>query len=897
MLIDETAKSALSRLRWPIRLTRAGLVAERITRAFWPLWSVGLAVLGALMLGLHEMVSPWVVWALGVAAVLAALWFALRGARHFRWPTRAEVLTRLDATMPGRPIQAMLDAQAIGQGDVASTEVWAEHQRRMRARAARARAAAPDLRISGLDPFGLRYMALLAFLVALMFGSFWRVGSVTSITPGVGQAQAAAGPSWEGWVEPPAYTGLPVLYLGDITGENIPAPKGSRITLRLYGAPNAFKLHETVSDAAPKPASTPGQTTKAAPPGQPPDIIVAHSGTLAIKGDSGRSWDVVMIPDTAPEIEATGPAETSAAGAFTMPFSARDDYEVLRGNAHITLDMDRLDRRYGLAMTPEPRAPINVDLPMPVARGRADFQEVLIEDFSEHPWANLPVTVTLSAEDAGGNTGQSEPYALTLAARHFFDPLAASVIEMRRDLLWNRNNAQRIAQVLRAVSARPGGLFDRETDYMRLRFILRRLEMQPKAEMPDAARDEIAQAMWDLALQLEEGTLADALERMRQAQERLNEAMKNGASDAEIARLMEDLRDATRDYLQQLERDFAKKNQGDGTDQPDQGKRDENAMQMTQNDIQRMMDRIQDLMEQGRMAEAQQALEEFQEMMENMRMAEGKGGQGQSPGQQALDGLSDTLREQQGLSDRAFRDLQEQFNPGANAGQNSGNEGRSGGQGKGESHEGQGQGEGQGEGEQGQGQADNGNENGTGGQQGQNGEPRAGQGGTPQDLGQSLAERQRALREELDGQRRSLPGVGTEGGDAARDSLDRAGRAMDGAEQALRQDDLAEAIDKQAEAMDALRDGIRNLGEALAEGSQRNNGQQGQTPENFAGRQRSDPLGRNQGGAPGVDENLLQGEDVYRRARKLLDEIRRRSGERTRPEAERDYLNRLLDRF
>jgi hypothetical protein len=41
----------------------------------------------------------------------------------------------------------------------------------------------------------------------------------------------------------------------------------------------------------------------------------------------------------------------------------------------------------------------------------------------------------------------------------------------------------------------------------------------------------------------------------------------------------------------------------------------------------------------------------------------------------------------------------------------------------------------------------------------------------------------------------------------------------------------------------------------------------------------------------------LQGEDVYRRARELLDEIRKRSGEGARPDAELDYLRRLLDRF
>jgi hypothetical protein len=47
----------------------------------------------------------------------------------------------------------------------------------------------------------------------------------------------------------------------------------------------------------------------------------------------------------------------------------------------------------------------------------------------------------------------------------------------------------------------------------------------------------------------------------------------------------------------------------------------------------------------------------------------------------------------------------------------------------------------------------------------------------------------------------------------------------------------------------------------------------------------------------GTQDNLLQGEDVYRRARELLDEIRRRSGEGERPEVELEYLKRLLDRF
>ena len=163
--------------------------------------------------------------------------------------------------------------------------------------------------------------------------------------------------------------------------------------------------------------------------------------------------------------------------------------------------------------------------------------------------------------------------------------------------------------------------------------------------------------------------------------------------------------------------------------------------------------------------------------------------------------------------------------------------------------------------------------------------------------GEGVAQRQNELRREVERQREALPGAGSEAGDAARDALRRAEEAMRGAGDALGRDDLPEAIDRQAEAMDALREGMQNLGEAMAE-DEGHEGQQGTADGREGGGQR-DPLGRSPGanGQAGTDQGLLQGEDVYRRARELLDEIRKRSGESLRPEQERDYLRRLLDRF
>ncbi|WP_300058662.1 TIGR02302 family protein [uncultured Roseobacter sp.] len=856
----QDASHSLKTVRWPLRLTWLGMVAEALVQSLWPLLTVCLLVLAALMLGLQDAISVELVWALAVAAGLGLLGTLGYAFKRFRLPSRTAAIARLDASMSGRPLQALLDTQTIGAQDAASAAVWRAHQTRMAERAAAAEPVPADLRVSDRDPYALRYIAVLVFGIALLFGSIWRVGSVAEMTPGGGGL--ASGPVWEGWAESPRYTGRPTIYLNDIPDGRLQVPVGSLITLRLYGEIGALTLSETVSGRTDvPPASDPAQ-----------DFTVVQNGTVTISGPGGRSWQVEVIADAPPEIAVLEDPSASAFGEMTLPFEARDDYGVEAGEARFSLDLASVTRQHGLTIAPETRPDLVVPLPTPIAGNRRDFEENLIEDFSEHPWANLPVQVRLSALDGAEQEYETEPRAMVLPGRRFFDPVAAAVIEQRRDLLWSRANSGRISQILRATAYVPEDLFRKEVDALRLRKVIRQLETFATYGLTDEMQDDLATEMWDLAIILEEGDLADAAERLRRAQERLNEAIENGASDEEIAELMRELRRATEDYLQQMMRQAERQQQQNDENNFEAPNQD--SMMMTQDDLQRMMDRIQELMEQGRMAEAQQALQELQQLMENMQMAQGQQGQGsQSPGEQAMEGLSETLREQQGLSDQAFRDLQEQFNPGAQAGESQDNEGRNGGQGRGQSHEGQ----------SGQGEAE-----GDGSAEGQN----------PGSEG-SIADRQRALRDELRRQQGNLPGAGTPGGDAARDALDRAGRAMDDAEEALRNDDLAGAIDDQGQAMEALREGMRALGEMMAEQQQNQQPGQGSQPSDRQAENR-DPLGRESGNTgPDGDTGplALNDEDAYGRARELLDEIRRRSGETARPEEERNYLKRLLDRF
>lgn len=834
-----------------LALTRAGMVAERITRAFWPVWTILFACLAALAFGFQDWAPVELFWIALLAAPTGLVAALVRGLRRFRWPTRDEAAARIDQRLPGRPLAALADSQALGRSDPQSAALWQAHLARMRDRAAAARPVAPDLRIASRDRFALRYAALTAFLLALLFGSLARVSEVT--LPGHSRAPAAVA-TWEGWAEPPAYTGKPGLYLTTLPQGPLTLPVGTRITLRLYGPEGAVTVAQSLSADTttdrPAPASAARQ-----------ELVVTHSGQLAITGANDRTWAITVLSDQPPRISLAGPMARKADGAMQQPFRATDDYGIAGGRVTFTLDLPSVGRRFGLATEPDPQPALTFDLPKPAKGSQSDGLAMLAEDASQHVWANLPVRMVLSVTDAKGQTAQTEARTVILPGRRFFDPLAAAIIELRRDLLWSGANGSRSLQLLRAVSYHPDGTFSDARAFLMLKAAIRQLDTATAGGTiaDPAARQEIAAALWSVAVRIEDGGTEDARARMKRAQERLSQAIRNGADPEEIRRLMDDLRQATRDYIRKLA-------QSGKQDQADRFARNQQTKNLSASQLQDMMDEIQRLMEEGKFDEAQRRLDQLSQLMDNLKVTQGNQGDPmQGLDGQAMQDLRDTLKGQQGLSDDTFRQQQQQFGQGSSLGQ-PGNSQMSGDlpAQPDTSRGGSGQGQRSGPGD-----------------------------GTGQD-GQALADRQKALRDQLDQERKALPNLPGADGDAARNALDEAGRAMDQAEKALRDGDLPGAIDRQAQAIEQLRKGVRGLNDALARTEQETPTDQGQAaidPQNSTPR---DPLGRSEGnGISGDGHDVINGPDVYRRARGLLDEIRRRAAEQDRPAAERDYLGRL----
>jgi hypothetical protein len=138
----------------------------------------------------------------------------------------------------------------------------------------------------------------------------------------------------------------------------------------------------------------------------------------------------------------------------------------------------------------------------------------------------------------------------------------------------------------------------------------------------------------------------------------------------------------------------------------------------------------------------------------------------------------------------------------------------------------------------------------------------------------------------------------------APDGFGRADRSMGESGDQLRRGAPGRALRPQMDALDQLRAGAREALRQMMERFGQGEGE-GMGDEAFGEREQADqrdPLGRNpEGDGTSLSDNFQRipgvGEGQLLRSQEILDELIRRLGERTRPTAERDYLERLLRRF
>ncbi|RJF80714.1 TIGR02302 family protein [Oleomonas cavernae] len=740
------------------------LAAARLAlwwEALWPALWPGLGVAGLFVAlawaGVIERLPATIhAMTLGLFG-LWLLWAWRRVPEALALPARERARRRLetDNAVPHRALEVLDDSLGLDNGDDPMTHaLWHSHRARAAARVDGLRVKAPSPELFRHDPYALRAAVILALVVTgVAAGPLAASRLGQALVPHFGRGGAGGGGEATGftaWITPPGYTRLPPVYLGAqgaAPGLGLRVPAGASVIARLYGTvAGAIAIDDEARDLEQiEPGTFAGETT----------VTAGSLLRLLDDGSELAAWPIEVIADAPPTVGFPAPLGASERRSLRIAFEAHDDY----GVASVAL-------RLRLGGPGRPGVEPLVVVPLGGSTGRPEAKGTVFKDLTAHPWAGLDVIAELTATDAIGQVARSAPVTIALPERNFRNPVARAVIAQRKRLVANPTQRRAVAQALAGIADEPQAYGGRLAVFLALDVATITL-VRHAAPETDAAMVDL---LWDLALDLEEGRVAGAEAALRAAQEALEQALQNGASDAEIARLMDDLRAAMSEYLQAMTEEAMRR----GID-PDAAQAMPNGQMITSEDLARMLDEAQRAAESGSREEAQRMLSDLREMLENLQAMQSMmepGSQAQSMNQ-GLNELGQMLRQQQQLRDRAFAEQQRQQGDGAMPG------------------------------EQGQPRPGQGSQPGQGGQPGRNGQP----GG----MGQMAAD-QEALRQQLGDLLRQLG----EAGVPLPDALARADQAMGQAQGALEGNNPGAAAQAQGEALSALREGMGALSEEMA---------------------------------------------------------------------------------
>ncbi len=584
-------------------------------------------------------------------------------------------------------------------------------------------------------------------------------------------------------------------------------------------------------------------------------FTIASDGTAQIRSPATQpKWRFTAAPDKPPSISLAKDPERQVRGALALSYKLVDDYGVSEAHALFQLQKpappgDQAAQGNGddaNAASPRPLYdPPQFQLVLPNARTRNGVGQT-VKDLSDNPYAGADVTLTLTAKDEAGNEGKSDPFDMRLPERLFAKPLARALIEQRRILALDANKAPVIKDAIDAMLIEPEVFMPEMGQYLGLRDIYEQIS---HARSDDQLREVVA-SLWALAVLIEDGDITDVDKALRAAQDALRQALDRGASDEEIKKLTEQLRAALDKFLQQLTAQM--KNNPQQLARP----LDKNTRVLSEQDLKNMIDRMERMARSGDKDAARQLLDQLQSMLENLQMAQ-PGQNGDSDMERSMNELGDVIRKQQQLRDKTFKQGQDSRRDRM---------------------------------------------------RGQRGDQNA-----MNDLQrdqQGLRDRLRKLLDDL-AKQGMMPKSGDPGDDdqadqdqgpmgqidKGEDSLSDADQAMDDAGNKLGDGDSDSAVDSQGRALEKLRKGAQKLAQQMQEGDDDGNG-----PGNRNSRQsgtapnRTDPLGREGRYREGEWDQTVQipGEIDVQRARRILEELRRRLGESNRPQVELDYLERLL---
>ncbi|HXP96149.1 MAG TPA: TIGR02302 family protein [Telmatospirillum sp.] len=808
---DKTKGQQADERQLPPRLRRRLYAAhltlwwEHAWRRAWPLPSLLATFFALALFDVLPLAPGWLHAGLLLAfglAVLIVCWRVFR----LPWPSVSEAGRRLeqDSGLAHRPLQTLTDRLSAGAGDPVAQTLWQAEQRRLQAvlQQLSLKRPAPDL--ARHDPWGLRFAPLLLLAIALSGGTHDVTERLLrAVRPNLAHL-GGPGPMLQVWLTPPDYTGKAPILLDDrSTNQPLVLPADTKLLAVLQGGHGKAQLFFAGK-------SHPFQTLDGG--SQRLESTIDSQGRLQIR--QGRrqigTWRITLQDISPPSIGFASPPESDPEGRLRLDIEGRDTYGIAKAWANIR----RVDR-------PD-ATPMSITLPLGGGHP-ATVRQAAWHDLTNHPWAGLPVTIEPEAENVAGQRATGEPANVSLPERTFTNPVARAIVAQRGHLAVTPDQRLDVADALAGIAAQPESFGQDVTVFLALSTASSRLRHD---QSPDAI-PSVIDLLWQTALRIEEGDRPEAQRALDETARALEQALADGASQAEIERLMTELQTAMARYLDALAEQAERQGEPLLPADPDQPT-------VSPEELEGMLEHMRALSRTGSSEAARQMLSELRQMLDGLGSAPSGEMSGQaSKMRQGLRDLQTITEQQRQLLDDVFKRAQKTPDP-------------------------------------------------TGSEQKRRQDGR----NHRSDAGKMDVERQEGLRERL---RQTLQRMDDMGADVP-DALGQAEQAMQDSTQALKQDALQDAIDAQTEAVARLQDGSRAAAQSWAKQSG------GGTVRPGSGR---DPLGRSL--RNGRDENdhtvKIPDQAEVKKAREVLDELRRRAGQAERPSAERDYLQRLLKHF
>ena len=299
-----------------------------------------------------------------------------------------------------------------------------------------------------------------------------------------------------------------------------------------------------------------------------------------------------------------------------FPLIVQDDYGVKE--LRMTMDIDEM-------VIEKPLGEKTEETRLVMSQPNTEFKITPIYNMTWHTWAGLPVTFTYEAIDHKGQIAKTEKIHLVLPEREFEHPMAKSLIAMRKRVAWDyKNSFAEIAQNLETLLSAHDYMQDDPVIYLAIKIASARLfyndDKSEKIRI-EAAKDVI-NLLWYTALALEDGDITLAMRELQDAQRALENVMRDpNASDEEIQELMDNLNEKMANYFREMQREMQKRMEN-GEDFPTFSAEDYGDI-ISPDTLSKMMDEIQQALREGDQQKAQELMSQMQRMMEMMDPSNG----------------------------------------------------------------------------------------------------------------------------------------------------------------------------------------------------------------------------------------------------------------------------------